>query len=65
MLKFYLDELRFQRAKFVTFHLSMSCSHVVAGGEGLQIHRVAGNVLITNRGRSTRGGSRAWDLGAQ
>jgi len=35
----------------------------VADGHGLQIRNVAANILNSSRGRPTRSGPRAWELG--
>jgi hypothetical protein len=45
------------------FHHGMARSQVADGGVGLQIWRVAANILISSREQPTMGGPPAWGLG--
>jgi hypothetical protein len=47
----------------VPCHHGMARPQVADGGDGLQIWRVAANILNNSRGQSTRGGPPAWGLG--
>jgi hypothetical protein len=48
--------------RWVSFHHGIPRSQVAGGGDGLQIWRVAANILNSSHGQPTRGGPPAWGM---